>query len=147
MSESFQDLAAEADEGEEFRLVEAEDLIGQDFIIVSLRFFPGRRTDYVNVRVVRPDGEKVCFNDSGSGVRRQLLGSLEQRGVLSCPPGITFADTILDMEITHPWSMTADPGSDLLMHVDLRPPMRCRRGLRKSVYKRHGGDAYTFWIA
>src|SRR5215472_677792 len=105
----FRKLALEAQyHSKGFRLVEKADLIGVPFVIIGLTYregFPrnGAVGDYVSVEVVTADAETmqtppvlaqigreptvfgnepVVFNDSSTGIRRQLTELLANSGVI-----------------------------------------------------------------
>jgi hypothetical protein len=64
---------------DEWELVSEPDLVGVPFIIVGVNVVASDLSQegrYFNVRVITPDGKRVCFNDGSTGVYRQLKSIL-----------------------------------------------------------------------
>lgn len=66
--------------GDGFPLVEKEKLIGMEFVMLDFSYVKvgDSNKEYVNVRAMRRDGVKFCFNDGGTGVKAQC-GEFEQQ--------------------------------------------------------------------
>ena len=93
----------EFDGGSEWDLVgNKETLIDQDMLIARIRFNDTESGNFVSVCAYTvPDGNKVVFNDGGTGVYKQLQNYVRKHGrttAIRCPKGLRvsrykFTDT------------------------------------------------------
>jgi hypothetical protein len=131
-----------------------EDLVGVPMIMTSFHFRPGKGTkgmyaDYVSVEATTYDNRRVVFNDSSTGIRRQIVNWLLAQESITLPPedhkGYEGPDTAYQLwsEVKGgQWKRPDDPNSTL--YISALPdgsPIRflARYGLRASTYQTPGG--------
>lgn len=69
--------------GDGFPLVDKEKLLGLEFVMLDFSYVKASEEsekEYVNVRAMRRDGVKFCFNDGGTGVMAQCAEFEAQTG-------------------------------------------------------------------
>ena len=81
------------DGGSEWELVGNKDvLLDRDIVIARLRFNDSDSGQFVSVCAYTvPDGEKVVFNDGGTGIYKQLMNYVRKHGrttAIRCPKGL-----------------------------------------------------------
>lgn len=69
--------------GDGFPLIEKEKLLGLEFVVLDFSYVQaaeGSVKQYANIRCMRRDGVKFCFNDGGTGVMAQCAEFEEKYG-------------------------------------------------------------------
>lgn len=98
-------------------------LVGQSFMIGRITFRKGDYGPYVTVTAVDPENQEFVFNDGSSGVYRQLVTYLQERGKL-------------------------DKGIDRPDSQEYEVRLLVQRGLRVSEYEGpQGKPARTYYLA
>jgi len=175
---SFAELLEETREGiSGRRIVDTEDLKGVPFIITGLTFRTGKGGDFVSVEATAADAntlanvvkqgrtkaatveflpvvgdEQFVFNDSSTGIRRQLVKWLNDTGRITVDPEWDAAAhdkaDVLDQPIQD------KNGEDVWLHgvqeaLDGFTGLRylCARGTRVSQYDYQGDQARTVYLA
>ena len=171
----FRKLALEAQYfSKGFRLVSKEDLIGIPHVIIGVTYRPGfprmdkAPGDYVSVEAVVADkitldsppvrrqmlqeptvwgNEAVVYNDSGTGVRRELTSVFHTAGLIDVGPE-KKDENRFDRQFQK-WARGEDRATTGIVADFNGNPFRylCLRGLQKSDYESPYGPATTFYIA
>lgn len=69
---------------------EKESLVGVPFIITGVTFNPGKNnSDFVSLEITPQDGDPTVINDGGTGIRRQVVQWLTNKGMID--PGLPVA--------------------------------------------------------
>lgn len=166
---------AQADETEGYDLAKElvlDSLVGIPFLITALTFRPGE-TRWVSVEcVLAPEsemvrrkiaiedlpfspGDQVVFNDSGTGIYRQLAAYCEARGYMTAPKDMPSegarGESRYDLPFTQ-WDIVAgDVRASRDGRLTWRVPVRllCKRGIRLSEYSIEGvpGESKTRYLA
>lgn len=159
---------------EGFRLIDKEDLIGVPFVVKRVVYregFPrnGAEADYISVECIVADkatlssepvkgmidgppkvfgNEGVVFNDSGTGIRRELTRMFHAWELIDVGEQVSEDINQYDKPF-QAWAsgsggalngITADQVGKAGLYLALR-------GLRRSDYEWHGQDATTFYFA
>jgi hypothetical protein len=155
-----------------FRLVEKADLIGVPHAIVAATYREGHtrngtRGDYVSLEAIVADSdtlksppvagqlpspltvfpnEPVIYNDSGTGIRRDITEHLHNSGVIDVGPAIEDFNRF-DKQYQL-WTSGAEYVIDGLSVYPDGSKFRyiAVRGLRVSEYEYEGGDAETYYF-
>jgi hypothetical protein len=143
------------------------DLTGTPFVVTSITFRPGTSPDkgktlgdYVSVEAVTFENRRVVFNDSSTGIRRQLVIWLCHMGAVADPkvkenPDLTYQYWDSDKLPTGVWAGKTGQETLKFEAVGTGEPIRflARHGLRASEYlipKEQGGNgkdtATTFYL-
>jgi hypothetical protein len=169
----FRKLALEATyRSKGFRLVDKSMLVGVPFVVVEVTYRPGfpragQQGDYVSVECVVADkdtlntapvrsmipddlqvygNEPVVFNDSGTGVRRELTMHFDNAGLINVGP-----ESLTDNRFDRQFQIWAD-GADLAQTGIVADAngekfrYLAMRGLRRSDYENEYGPATTFYF-
>lgn len=154
-------------------------LVGVPFLIHRLTYRAGAmrgtppvRADYVSVEcVIAPEAElrrrrvnldtlpfgpedTVVFNDGSTGIYRQLVVYLSEKGFISLPDGKTeggLGETVYDLPAAKWAGIHAGVATDNDGHTDYAVNVRlfCPRGIRRSEYPNAyvpGEDAVTRYL-
>ncbi len=172
----FRKLALEASYfSKGFRLVEKEDMIGVPHVIIGVTYregFPREGNvknpgDYVSIEAVVADkytlasnpvkhmlpgeltvypNESVVYNDSGTGIRRDLTNLMHRIGVIDVGPAGTDENEF-DRQF-QVWAAGADRAQNgIVADLDgVAFRYVAMRGLRKSEYESPYGPATTFYF-
>lgn len=79
----------------EWTLTDKKDLIGKEFIIANFDINTGGYGEFVSVRVLDKENNRMVFNDGSTGVKDQLKHLLNQTGRRSgvvCPRGLRVSN-------------------------------------------------------
>jgi hypothetical protein len=165
--EDFASLAAELNGMTDSRelLKVKQDAVGVPQIITSFTFRPGTSPDkgktlgdYVSVEATTFDNRRIVYNDSSTGIRRQVVAWLVHQGVVALKAGQSY-DTAFqywDSENTK-GEYVGKTGEEFVRFtaIGTGEPIRflARHGLRASTYvvsKEQGGNgkdtATTYYL-
>jgi hypothetical protein len=169
----FRKLALEAQyRSKGFRLVQKAMLVGVPFVVVGVTYRPGfpragQQGDYVSVECVVADketlntapvrsmlpadlevygNEPVVFNDSGTGVRRDLTMHFQGMGLIDV--GMAKKDENAFDRQYQQWASGADVATTGIVADANGEKFRylAMRGLRRSDYENEYGPATTFYF-
>jgi hypothetical protein len=155
-----------------FRLINKADLLGVPFVVTRAIYRPGfpRRGsegDYVSVEAVVADrqvletrpyttenlkvypNEPVVFNDSGTGIRRELTQLFEKYSLINVGPKTNKNENPLDRQFQL-WESGADQAQTGFTGDDVgnkHAIYLALRGLRKSEYDSPYGPATSWYFA
>lgn len=171
----FRKLALEAEfRSKGFRLVSKDDMIGVPHVIIGVTFRPGfpragEVGDYVSIEAIVADkvtmdsapvksmlpadlavwpNEPVVYNDSGTGVRREMTRLLHGINFIDVGADSTKTDeNIFDRQFQL-WADGADKATTGITKNDFggKPVYLALRGLRRSDYESPYGPATTFYF-
>jgi hypothetical protein len=127
MSENALPTLWDAPEVEEFdggtTVIQKSDLVGKPFIIGNLAFRKGDFGPYVTLTAVDKDNNMFVVNDGSTGVYRQMVKWLHEKGQL-------------------------DAGIDKPESQEYEVRILCKSGLRRSDYEGPGGKpSVTYYVA
>lgn len=137
------ELLADAELVQGRALTDKETLIGTPLVITSVTFRPKGKRDYASVEYTtlsKPHIDAV-FNDGGTGIRRQLVAYLADKGLLPAAyktdPDATVATPAIGNDGIPVESSRRFDGLKLV----------ASRGLRVSTYEYDGENAATYYLA
>lgn len=132
----------EAWETSGFAVVDKEELIGVPFVVVGVTFRQSDQNNvgYVSLEAITEKNEKVVVNDGGTGIFKQVVHLCVTQGIFN-----PSADDALknDTSLFQDHLIGEEPEINLWMSTtgewniewNLKAPLKCRHGLRKSDYK------------
>lgn len=127
-------------------------LIGLTFAITSIRFskgtfkfMPDVTADFVSLEVVTIDDRLMVINDGSTGIRRQMVNWIADKGWIDCGQPISG---ISDSAYDKPASLWAVGEDAAYAGFDIGDaPYLILNGLRVSSYDTENGPAETFYLA
>lgn len=141
----FAALLEGADFVKGFALTDKAELVGKVFIITHIRFNPGMGGDFVSAEAVTREGSNIVFNDGSTGIRRQLVNYLSQKGLVDPGKGPEEGP---ECRYDNPFSDWKKGKEEAVNGWDIR--LVCARGLRVSEYEWPAGSgqlASTWYLA
>lgn len=135
-----------------------ENLLYVPFAITHARFNPGKGgRDYVSLEITTQDDQALVLNDSGTGIRRQVVAYLAAKGTIELPAGIVKIKSEDGKSSTElepvdapywTWQSSDKKNADDLSHD---PGYSLRwvilHGLRVSHYTNEHGENDTFYLS
>lgn len=129
------------------QVADKELLLGVPFVITSARFNDGAAgRDFVSLEITTRDDQALVINDSGTGIRRQVVNYLAAKGLIELAAGpVKVLKDELPPEDA-PYSSWVR-GSEFAHEAGFPVRWVILHGLRVSEYTNEYGDARTFYLA
>lgn len=146
IGDEFEALAAQADIVQSADLLEKTELEGVPLIITCVVLRPSDYTTpwYVSAECMTRTNRSVVFNDSGTGIRIQIMEYLIGKGIAT-PKGETADYTDYNnFEWNPPAKVEQNSNGDNVVTVEMR--LLARKGLKASSYQGPEGPAVTHYL-
>lgn len=130
-------------------VTEKEQLVGVPFIITGVKFNPGKNnSDFVSLEITPQVGDPTVINDGGTGIRRQVVQWLTNKGLIDPGEAVTTESGEVFSAYDNPialWrkgqDIAHDPGFDGFNWL-------IPRGTRVSTYNHpEHGESETWYLS